>query len=105
MQHLVRLHVSGQLGNGNKVGSPMSTFGGLTNAGYGGLPEGTCYSVVTLGGRVTCTLPLDSFYALLGLLDVGASVLSVLARAAAPRMTPHERGRSRLHGPCILRAP
>jgi hypothetical protein len=53
MQHLVRPHVSGQLRNGNKVGSPMSTTAWLTNAGYGALPEGTYYSVVTLGGRVT----------------------------------------------------
>ncbi len=44
--------------------------------------------MVTLGGRVTCTNPLGSFYAFLGLIYVGASVQ---AGAAAARMTPHER--------------
>jgi len=34
MQHLVRPHASEQLRNGNKVGSPVSNVGRLTNAGY-----------------------------------------------------------------------
>ena len=54
MQHLLRPLVSEQLGNGNKVGSSVSTYGALTKAGYGGMPEGPYYSVVTLGQWVTC---------------------------------------------------
>jgi hypothetical protein len=53
MQHLVRPYVFEQLGNGNKVGSPVSTSGRLTKAGCRDLPKGPYYSVVTLGGWVT----------------------------------------------------
>ncbi len=40
MQHLVRPHVSGQLRNGNKVGSPLSTLAGLPTPGMGHCPKG-----------------------------------------------------------------
>jgi hypothetical protein len=38
MQHLVRLLVSEQLGNGNKVGSPVSTLAGLPTPGVEDCP-------------------------------------------------------------------
>ena len=50
MQYLVRHCVFEQLGNGNKVGSSVSTQVRLTKAGCGAMPKRTSYSVVTLGG-------------------------------------------------------
>jgi hypothetical protein len=40
MQHLVRPQVSGQLRNGNKVGSPVSTLAGLPTTGMEDCPKG-----------------------------------------------------------------